>query len=107
MEGPLQKGGIAECIEKAGRVRIALQTPAAMSEENHRNVRPFRLGFDPRGQSAKVRTEECLLRHEHKSRTVIEFSDQSFDRIAGQAFDTGLLQYAGSYFAVTSRWREN
>ena len=56
VERPLEEGDVAEQLEEAPGLGIALEPAAALGEQDERKVRPFRLGVEPAGQSVAGRT---------------------------------------------------
>jgi hypothetical protein len=76
MEGPLQKGYVAENILKPVRKRVALRAISTSCQDNYGKIRPSGLRFDAVNQCCQVVRCKSFLDHNAKSSALAKLLTQ-------------------------------
>ena len=106
VERPFEEGHVAEQFEQSPGGRIALQ-PAALGEDDERQVGPFGLGVDPVGQAVEIDPHQRFFGDQRKARPGFEPVDQPVGVAEGGAGDLRFVQHRQRDTGVAASRREH
>src|SRR3954452_18559290 len=107
MKWPLQERDVAERLEKTPRAGIALETAAALGQQDERKIRPFLLVLQKAGEAVKIGAAQRLLGDDRESGTGAQLAHKRGDIGGDRRLDVRLSQHRGGNRRIAAARREN